>query len=50
MKDRLFAGSAVSLLAGAIILGTGNTDLLYVVVCIALFGIGVVYAEGCEKL
>jgi hypothetical protein len=50
MKDRIFAKSAVGLLASAIILATANTDLIYVAVLIALFGIGIAYAEGCERL
>jgi hypothetical protein len=50
MKERTLVASIVALLGGAVILGMGNTDLIYVAVSIALFGIGIAYAEGCEKL
>jgi hypothetical protein len=50
MKERTIVTSFVALLAAAIVLGTGNTDIIYVAVFIALFAIGIAYAEGCEKL
>jgi len=50
MKERTVVISVVALLAGAIILVAGNTDIIYVAVSIALFALGIAYAEGCEKL
>jgi hypothetical protein len=42
--------SVVALLAGAVGLGIGNTDVIFVAVNIGLFALGIAYAEGCEKL
>ncbi|MCE0496321.1 MAG: hypothetical protein LV481_00025 [Methylacidiphilales bacterium] len=50
MKERTIVASFVAFLTGAVVLGTGNTDIIYVAASIALFGIGIAYAEGCEKL
>ena len=50
MKERTLVTSVVALLAGAGVLASGNTDIIYVAVAIALFAIGIAYAEGCEKL
>jgi uncharacterized membrane protein YedE/YeeE len=50
MKERTIVTSFVALLATAVVLGTGNTDIIFIVVTTALFGIGIAYAEGCEKL
>lgn len=50
MKERTIVGIIVGLLAFVIALGTGNTDIIFVAVSIALFAVGIAYAEGCEKL
>jgi hypothetical protein len=50
MKERTVVTGFVALLATAIVLGAGNTDIIFVAISIALFGIGIAYAEGCEKL
>jgi hydrogenase/urease accessory protein HupE len=50
MKERTIVTSVVALLAGILILSSGNTDVIYVVVSIAFFGLCTAYAEGCEKL
>jgi hypothetical protein len=50
MKEKTIVGTIVGVLAGAGILAAGNTDVIYVAVSIALFAIGIAYAEGCEKL
>ncbi|HEV3271874.1 MAG TPA: hypothetical protein VGZ93_06810 [Candidatus Methylacidiphilales bacterium] len=49
-KERKIVTSVVALLIIAVVLAAGNTDIIYVAVAIAVFGIGIVYAEGCEKL
>jgi hypothetical protein len=50
MKERTIVTGFVALLATAVVLGAGNTDIIFVVVAIAPFGLGIAYAEGCEKL
>ena len=50
MKERTIVISAVALLAFAGVLLAGNTDVIFVVVTVALFGIGIIYAEACDKL
>jgi 1,4-dihydroxy-2-naphthoate octaprenyltransferase len=50
MKERTMVTGVVALLAGAVGLGIGNTDFIFVAVNIGLFGIGIAYAEGCGKL
>ena len=50
MKERTIVGTAVASLAFVGVLISGNTDVIFVVVSVALFGIGMAYAEGCEKL
>ena len=50
MNERTLVKSIVGLLAAAAVLITGNTDVIYVAVSVALFAIGIAYAEGCEKL
>jgi hypothetical protein len=50
MKERNMVASAVALLAGAGVLASGNTDVIYVAVSIAFFAVCIAYAEGCGKL
>jgi hypothetical protein len=50
MKERTIVATVVASLAFIGVLATGNTDVIFVVVTIALFAIGIAYAEGCEKL
>ncbi len=50
MKERTLVASAVGLLAGAGVLASGNTDVIYVAVSIAFFVLCIAYAEGCGKL
>jgi hypothetical protein len=50
MKERTLIGIIVGLLAFVIALGTGNTDIVFVATAIAVFGVGIAYAEGCGKL
>ena len=46
----LVAGVVLALLGARIIWALGNTDVIYVVISIAFFGLCIAYAEGCEKL
>ncbi len=50
MKERTIVGAAVASLAFVGVLVSGNMDVIFVVLTLALFGIGIAYAEGCEKL
>ena len=50
MKERTIVTGIVTVLAAAIVLGTGNTDIIYVFASIAFFVLCIAYAEGCEKL
>jgi len=50
MKERTIVSTIVALFVFVALLAAGNTDIIYVVVSIALFAIGIAYAEGCEKL
>jgi hypothetical protein len=50
MKERIIVKCVVGLLAGAIILATRNTDVIYVGVTLLFFIICIAYAEGCERL
>jgi len=50
MKERTVVSTVVALLVFVALLAAGNTDIIYVAVSIALFAIGIAYAEGCEKL
>ena len=50
MKERTIVKTIVASLVSAGVLAAGNTDVIFVVVTIALFAIGIAYAEGCEKL
>jgi hypothetical protein len=50
MKERTIVTSAVALLVIVAVLVTRNTDVIFVAVAIAFFGICIAYAEGCEKL
>jgi hypothetical protein len=50
MKERTIIKSIVGLLAVAVILGIGNTDLIYIAGAALFFGICVAYAAWCERL
>jgi len=50
MKERTIIKCVVALLAAVIVLGIGNTDIIYIAVSIAFFGISIAYAEWCERL
>jgi hypothetical protein len=50
MKERTIIQTIVALLAVAIILGLGNTDLIYVGAAALFFGICIAYAAWCERL
>jgi 1,4-dihydroxy-2-naphthoate octaprenyltransferase len=50
MKERAIVATVVSVLAGALILGTRNTDVIFIAVSIVFFILCIAYAEGCEKL
>jgi hypothetical protein len=50
MKERTIVTGMVALLAAAVVLATGNTDVIYVAVTIAFFCICIAYAEWCERL
>jgi hypothetical protein len=50
MKERTIVATVVASLAFVGVLATGNTDVIFVAVNIALFAVGIAYAEGCEKL
>ena len=50
MKERTIVITMVALLACVGVLASGNTDVIYVAVAIAFFGLCIAYAEGCEKL
>ena len=50
MIERTLVKTVSGLLAFVVALGTGNTDIVFVVVSLALFGVGIAYAEGCDKL
>ena len=50
MKERTIVASAVALLVIVSVLFARNTDVIFVAVAIAFFGICIAYAEGCEKL
>ena len=40
----------VALLAAAVVLATGSTDVIYVAVTVFSFVVCIAYAEGCERL
>jgi hypothetical protein len=50
MKERTIVLSLVSLMAGAGILATGNTDLIYISAALLFFVICIAYAAWCEHL
>jgi len=50
MKERTIITSIVGLLAAAIIIATGNTDLIYVGAAVLFFVICIAYAAWCERL
>ena len=50
MKERVLVTGAVSVLAAAAILATGNTDAIYIAVTVFFFVICIAYAEGCGRL
>lgn len=50
MKERTIVATVVASLVFVGILATGNTDVIFVAVNIALFAVGIAYVEGCEKL
>ena len=50
MKDRTIIKGVVVLLAAAVILGIGNTDLIYIGAALLFFAICVAYASWCERL
>lgn len=50
MKERTIIKSIVGLLAALVILGIGNTDLIYIGASLGFFGICAAYAEWCERL
>jgi len=50
MKERTIVKSIVSLLIVAVILLTGNTDIIYIAVGLLFFAICIAYAEWCERL
>lgn len=50
MNERTIIKCVVALLAAAVVVATGNTDLIYVGASVIFFGVCVAYAEWCEKL
>jgi hypothetical protein len=50
MKERTIVTGAVALLVTAAGLATKPTDMIYVAVSVAFFGICIAYAEWCERL
>ena len=50
MKEKNIVKSIVSVLIAAVILLTGNTDIIYVGVGALFFVICIAYAEWCERL
>jgi hypothetical protein len=50
MKERTIIKCVVGLLASALILATGNTDLIYTGATLLFFAICIGYAAWCEKL
>ena len=50
MKERTIIKGIVGLLAALVILGLGNTDLIYIGAALLFFAICVAYAEWCERL
>lgn len=50
MKERTIIKSMAALLAVAVILATGNTDLIYLVCSVLFFAICIAYAAWCERL
>jgi len=50
MKERIIVKCVVGLLAFAIILATGNTDLIFIGASVLFFAIAIAYAEWCERL
>jgi len=50
MKERTIIKIIVGLLAAALIIATGNTDLIYVGATLLFFGVCIAYAAWCERL
>ncbi len=50
MKERTIVAVVVASLAFVGLLVAGNTDVIFVALNVALFAVGIAYAEGCEKL
>jgi hypothetical protein len=50
MKERTVIKSIVALLAAVVVVGLGNTDLIYIGASLVFFGICVAYAAWCERL
>jgi hypothetical protein len=50
MNERTIIKCVVALLATAVVIATGNTDLIYVGASVLFFVICIGYAEWCEKL
>jgi len=50
MKERTIITTIVGLLAGAVIIATGNTDLIYIGASVLFFVICIAYAAWCERL
>jgi hypothetical protein len=50
MKERTIIKSMAGLLACALILGIGNTDLIYIGAALLFFSLCIGYAAWCERL
>ena len=50
MKERTIIKCVVAALAAAVVVATGNTDLIYVGASVLFFIICIAYAEWCERL
>ncbi len=50
MKERSIVIGIVSILTSVGILGSGNTDLIYVGASVLFFAICIAYAAWCERL
>lgn len=50
MNERTIIKGIVALLATVVVLGLGNTDLIYIGASLLFFGICVAYAAWCERL
>jgi len=50
MNERTIIKCVVATLAAAVVVATGNTDLIYVGASVLFFVICIAYAAWCEKL